>query len=159
MHSCLNWNYAIKVFDIGKWSQNGWRLASSEGQHSGSSIEAVRYCYESIRRSQKLGESLKLIIYLPPDQNLHRCLGGCSFSLIWNIIVKFGMDPRTGRSTRLLLLSLLLFIDHCTQLGVQQSIVTFSSAGTLLQKHNLHGCVCYLRKSVFLVYLYLVTMM
>lgn len=58
MHSYLSGNYLIVGFDIGSWSQNGWPLASgllkSGRQHSGCSIEAARYCYQSMLHAQTL---------------------------------------------------------------------------------------------------------
>lgn len=83
MHSYFNGSYLIVGFDIGSWSRNGWPLASellqSGGQHSGCSIETVRYCYRSMRHAQpRPGASQNLITYrtcLPADVSIYKRCG------------------------------------------------------------------------------------
>lgn len=127
------------------------------------------------------GESLNLIIYLPPDdQNLYRCLGGCSFSLIWNATSSssLGWDPPNGPLYSLTAAAPLtsviywsLHVARCAAVycNLQQcrAYSHFQTSAECLNDfitETQPSWLCLLsyvqfRKSVFLVYLYLVTML
>lgn len=133
MHSYLSGNYLIVGFDIGSWSQNGWPLASgllkSGRQHSGCSIEAARYCYQSMLHAQTLVQEHLRISSLtcPPGDAFTQTLQLFGRMQLWayttcDIIANFGKGSPWQSTPLQLLLSLshclpvpaLLFIDHYT---------------------------------------------